>query len=64
MPFPGNARSCLVAEIFVRYRRKIYFPCRAFHSEGTSAEDATQETFLRAYEKIGEFSTGDFGDGG
>jgi RNA polymerase sigma-70 factor (ECF subfamily) len=49
------------AELFVRYRKKVYFACRAFHSDGVAAEDATQETFLRAYEKIHQFSGGDLG---
>jgi len=49
------------AELFARYRKKIYFACRAFHNDGIAAEDATQETFLRAYEKIHQFSGGDFG---
>ena len=48
------------AELFSRYRKKVYFACRAFQSDGTAAEDATQETFLRAYEKIQQFSEGDF----
>lgn len=48
------------AELFARYRKKVYFACRAFHSDGTAAEDATQETFLRAYEKMHQFSEGDF----
>jgi RNA polymerase sigma-70 factor, ECF subfamily len=47
-------------ELFARYQRKVYFACRAFHWDGTAAEDATQETFLRAYEKIHQFGGGDF----
>ena len=35
-------------ELFTRYRKKVYFACRVFHSDGAAAEDATQETFLRA----------------
>jgi len=49
------------AELFARYRKKVYFACRAFYSDGGAAEDATQETFLRAYEKMRLFSGGDFG---
>lgn len=49
------------AELFARHRKKVYFACRAFYSDGGAAEDATQETFLRAYEKIRQFGGGDFG---
>ncbi len=49
------------AELFVRHRKKVYFACRAFYLDGGAAEDATQETFLRAYEKMHLFSGGDFG---
>jgi RNA polymerase sigma-70 factor (ECF subfamily) len=48
------------AELFARYRKKVYFACHAFYSDGGAAEDATQETFLRAYEKIHLFDGGDF----
>jgi RNA polymerase sigma-70 factor, ECF subfamily len=48
------------AELFARHRKKVYFACRAFYSDGGAGEDATQETFLRAYEKIHQFSGGDF----
>jgi RNA polymerase sigma-70 factor, ECF subfamily len=48
------------AEIFARYRKKVYFACRRFRSDGGAAEDATQETFLRAYEKMDQFTGGDF----
>jgi RNA polymerase sigma-70 factor (ECF subfamily) len=48
------------AELFARHRKKVYFACRAFYSDGGAAEDATQETFLRAYEKIHQFGGGDF----
>jgi RNA polymerase sigma factor (sigma-70 family) len=49
------------AELFSRYRKRVYFACRGFYSDGGAAEDATQETFLRAYEKMQQFSGGDFG---
>ncbi len=48
------------AELFARHRKRVYFACRAFYSDGGAAEDATQETFLRAYEKIHQFGGGDF----
>jgi RNA polymerase sigma-70 factor (ECF subfamily) len=49
------------AELFARYGKKVYFACRGFSWDGAAAEDATQETFLRAYEKIHQFTEGDFG---
>jgi RNA polymerase sigma factor (sigma-70 family) len=49
------------AELFTRHRRRVYFACRAFYSDGGAAEDATQETFLRAYEKMHLFDGRDFG---
>jgi RNA polymerase sigma-70 factor (ECF subfamily) len=48
------------AELFVRHRRKVYYACRAFFGNTESAEDATQETFLRAYRSIDSFQAGDF----
>jgi len=49
------------AELFVRHRRRIYGSCRAFFGEGSAAEDATQETFLRAFQSIRRFRAGNFG---
>jgi RNA polymerase sigma-70 factor, ECF subfamily len=48
------------AELFMRHRKNIYFSCRRFFSEQRAAEDATQETFLRAYRNIRSFQGGDF----
>jgi len=48
------------AELFMRHRKNIYFSCRRFFSEPRAAEDATQETFLRAYRNLGSFQGGDF----
>ena len=48
-------------ELFARYRRQVYFACKGFFSDGSSAEDATQETFLRAYQNMHRFSGGNFG---
>jgi RNA polymerase sigma factor (sigma-70 family) len=50
----------LFAELFSRHSKRVYFACRAFYSESSAAEDATQETFLRAYEKMHLFAGGDF----
>lgn len=52
-------RECF-AELFARHRKRVYFACRAFYSDGGAAEDATQETFLRAYEKMHLFDGRDF----
>jgi RNA polymerase sigma factor (sigma-70 family) len=48
------------AELFVRHRKKVFFACKGFFSEPQRAEDATQETFLRAYGKIRSYQGGDF----
>jgi len=47
--------------LFARYRRQVYFACKGFFSDGTAAEDATQEAFLRVYQNIHRFSGGNFG---
>lgn len=47
------------AELFMRHRKNVYFACRRFFPERTAAEDATQETFLRAYRGIRGFHGGD-----
>jgi RNA polymerase sigma-70 factor (ECF subfamily) len=39
----------------------VFFACRGFFAEPHKAEDATQETFLRAYAKLRSFKGGDFG---
>jgi RNA polymerase sigma-70 factor (ECF subfamily) len=48
------------AELFVRHQKKVFFACRRFFSDAHRAEDATQETFLRAYRRIETFQGGDF----
>jgi RNA polymerase sigma factor (sigma-70 family) len=48
------------SELFRRYRKQVFFACRRFFAEDGAAEDATQETFLRAYENISRFHGGDF----
>jgi RNA polymerase sigma-70 factor (ECF subfamily) len=48
------------AELFARYRKKVFYACRGFFSHSQAAEDATQETFLRAFRNIGSFRQGDF----
>jgi RNA polymerase sigma factor (sigma-70 family) len=58
--FQQTSDPAYFTEIFVRHRKKVYFACKAFHSESGAAEDATQETFLRVYQRIKQFSGGDF----
>jgi RNA polymerase sigma-70 factor (ECF subfamily) len=48
------------AELFARHRRKVFCACRGFFSDSQAAEDATQETFLRAYRNIRDFRQGYF----
>jgi RNA polymerase sigma factor (sigma-70 family) len=59
--FRETGDNAWFAELFARYRKKVYYACRAFYSDSAAAEDATQETFLRAYEKLGQFTGGDLG---
>jgi RNA polymerase sigma-70 factor, ECF subfamily len=46
--------------LFDRYQRKVYTGCRMFLQDASAAEDATQETFLRAYQNLGRFVGGNF----
>jgi RNA polymerase sigma-70 factor, ECF subfamily len=48
------------AELFARHRKRIYCSCRAFFEDASTAEDATQETFLRAYQNLDRFHDGNF----
>jgi len=48
------------AELFARHRKQIYFACRGFFADGSAAEDAVQEAFLRAYQNIHRFLGGNF----
>src|SRR5262245_13189763 len=52
-------RECF-AELFMRHRKNVYFSCRRFFGEPRAAEDATQETFLRAWRNMGSFQGGEF----
>ena len=58
--FQSSGDADCFAELFVRHRKRIYLSCRGFFSDGSAAEDATQATFLRAYQKIGHFREGNF----
>jgi RNA polymerase sigma factor (sigma-70 family) len=46
------------AQIFARHRRLVFLACRRFFACNGLAEDATQETFVRAYQAIGKFQEG------
>jgi RNA polymerase sigma-70 factor (ECF subfamily) len=48
------------AELFVRHRKKVFLACHRFFPEAGMAEDATQETFLRAYQNMHCFQGGNF----
>jgi RNA polymerase sigma-70 factor (ECF subfamily) len=48
------------AELFKRYRKKVFYACLGFFRDSQAAEDATQETFLRAYKNVSSFQEGDF----
>jgi RNA polymerase sigma-70 factor (ECF subfamily) len=52
-------KACFT-ELFVRHRKTIFLACRGFFSDSEAAEDATQQTFMRAYQNIGLFEGGDF----
>lgn len=58
--FQSSGDAECFAELFVRHRKRIYLACRGFFSEGSAAEDATQATFLRAYQKMDHFRDGNF----
>lgn len=48
------------AELFRRHSRKVYQSCYAFFGDSGLAEDATSETFLRAYQNKDRFREGDY----
>jgi RNA polymerase sigma factor (sigma-70 family) len=48
------------AELFARHRKKVFMACRGFFADSAAAEDATQETFLRIYQKMHSFQGGNF----
>jgi RNA polymerase sigma factor (sigma-70 family) len=58
--FVETGDTACFAELFSRHRRRIYFACRAFFENGNAAEDATQETFLRAFQNMHRFQDGNF----
>jgi RNA polymerase sigma factor (sigma-70 family) len=46
------------AQLFARHRRLVFCACRRFFGSSGAAEDAAQETFLRAYQAIHRFQQG------
>ncbi len=58
--FVESHDAACFAELFARHRKRIYFACRAFFENGSAAEDATQETFLRAFQNVHRFQEGNF----
>ncbi|HXX17933.1 MAG TPA: RNA polymerase sigma factor [Candidatus Acidoferrum sp.] len=59
--FQASRDADFFGEIFRRHRKRVYLGCRSFFSDGGAAEDATQETFLRAYQNMHRFLGGNLG---
>lgn len=47
--------------LFDRHKRRVYLSCKVFLQDASAAEDATQETFLRAFQNLARFGGGHFG---
>ncbi|MGA2073821.1 MAG: RNA polymerase sigma factor [Terriglobia bacterium] len=47
-------------ELFDRHSKMVFSACRGFFADSAAAEDATQQTFLRVYERINTFQGGNF----
>ena len=47
--------------LFDRHKKRVYVSCKVFLQDASAAEDATQETFLRAFQNLNGFSGGHFG---
>ena len=58
--FQESGNSDCFAELFARHRKRVFSACRGFFADSAPAEDATQETFLRVYQKIRSFQGGNF----
>lgn len=58
--FQQTRDKAAFAELFARYQKKVYSACRGFFSDYGTAEDMTQEIFLRAYQNMDRFHEGDF----
>jgi RNA polymerase sigma-70 factor (ECF subfamily) len=58
--FQETGSSDCFSELFARHRKRVFLACRGFFADSAGAEDATQETFLRAYQNIHSFQGGNF----
>jgi len=58
--FQETGSSDCFAELFARHRKRVFLACRGFFTDSAAAEDATQETFLRIYQKMHSFLGGNF----
>jgi RNA polymerase sigma-70 factor (ECF subfamily) len=58
--FQETGSNDCFAELFARHRKKVFSACRGFFADSAAAEDATQETFLRVYQRIHSFQGGNF----
>jgi len=47
--------------LFDRHKKRVYVSCKVFLQDASAAEDATQETFLRAFQNLDGFTGGHFG---
>jgi RNA polymerase sigma-70 factor (ECF subfamily) len=56
--YQATGDSEYFAQIFERHRRLVLYSCRRFFGCTGLAEDATQETFLRAYQGLQLFQQG------
>jgi len=57
--FTAARDSDSFTELHRRHAQKVFLSCRAFLRSHAEAEDATQETFVRAYRKPHLFDSGD-----
>jgi RNA polymerase sigma factor (sigma-70 family) len=58
--FQETGSNDCFAELFARHRKRVFSACRGFFADSAAAEDATQETFLRVYQRIHSFQGGNF----
>ncbi len=58
--FQETGSSDCFAELFARHRKRVFMACRGFFADSAAAEDATQDTFLRTYQKVYSFQGGNF----
>jgi RNA polymerase sigma-70 factor (ECF subfamily) len=58
--FQETGSNDCFTELFMRHRKKVFSSCRGFLADSAAAEDATQQTFLRVYQRIHTFQGGNF----